>query len=104
MAHPDGSDRDARSTPAASLRTEIINGNNLFRSVSVALNLQAAARVLMAELLHREDSMPETVTLEEIVRLLPEIEILVRKLLPPNEATQRMQDVHRFLLTITPDR
>jgi hypothetical protein len=97
-------DQNDRKTFVASQRPELTGGNNLFRGAAVALGLQGhSARVLISDVLQRSGSSPDKVSLEEMYALLPELELLVRKLLPGEVAAARMQKLQRFLISITPE-
>jgi hypothetical protein len=93
-----------KQTMIASQQAEIAGGNSLFRGASVALGLQGhTARILISEVLKRSGFAPETVTVDELGGLLPEVEILVRKLMPSEMAQERMQRLQRFLISVTPE-
>jgi hypothetical protein len=97
-------DQNDRKTFVASQRPELSGGNNLFRGAAIALGLQGhTARVLISDVLQRSGSSPEKVSLDEMYTLLPELELLVRKLMPAEVALERMQRLQRFLLSITPE-
>jgi hypothetical protein len=80
---------------------EAVSGNNVFRGAAVALGLQGeTARVLLQRVLKGAGYSPEHVSAEEFGLVLPEIEVLVRKLLPPEMAQERMQRLQKFLFQI----
>jgi hypothetical protein len=93
-----GSDK---TTKRAHALTELIEGNRVFRGAAVALGLQGhTARLLLHRVLAGAGIGPERVTPEELGSCLPEIEVLVRKLLPPEMAQERMQRLQKFLISI----
>jgi hypothetical protein len=77
-------------------------GNNLFRGAAVALGLEGhTARLLLHRALTGAGYAIDTVTPEELAACLAEIEVLVRKLLPPDLAKERLHRLQRFLLDAT---
>jgi hypothetical protein len=93
-----------KQTIVASQQADIAGGNSLFRGASVALGLQGhTARILIMDVLKRAGFTPDKVTVDELGGLLPEIELLVRKLMPPEMVQERLQRLQRFLISVTPE-
>jgi len=98
-------DQHERKTFIAADRADLAGGNNLFRGAAIALGLQGhTARILISDVLQKMGSGPDRVSIDELYQILPEIEILVRKLLPGDVASERMQRLQKFLLSITPEQ
>jgi hypothetical protein len=97
-----GDDKKPRETEKISLPTQTMNphlvGNSLFNRAVFAIGFDGSlTRNELAALLGAKGILPRDVTVEDLDRLLPEIEKRLRLLVPQAEAEKSLDRLRKML-------
>lgn len=93
MSKAGGKSKAGKTTPISA-----VTGNPLFEQAVAALALDdSTTRWFLASTLKTLGSTPETLTLDDLGNLLPEIDRRLRKLLPDAQSDAAMKRLYRVL-------